>query len=206
MKNVYRIGGLVSSIALGLLLANTAMAHKAGTVNQSYVGDSRHHYITDSSGNCVRTSSWKAEDMTIDCGAEPPVAASVPVPPPAPVYEKTTLSSEALFDHDKSVLKPAGKAALHELDESIKAKGARIVDIDVIGHTDSDGTEEYNQALSVRRAQAVRDYMVEEGIDPNIIDVSGEGEMNPVTSNATREGRAQNRRVEIHVGASVPME
>ena len=205
MKNVYRIGGLASSIAVGLLFANTVLAHEAGIVNESYVGDAKHHYITDSSGNCVRTSSWKVEDMTVDCGAEPPVA-KVAVPPPAPVYEKMTVSAEALFDHDKSVLKPEGKAALHELDEAIKAKGARVVDIDVIGHTDSDGTEEYNQALSERRAQAVRDYMVSEGVDPNIIDVSGEGESNPVASNATKEGRAENRRVDIHVGVAAPME
>jgi OOP family OmpA-OmpF porin len=144
--------------------------------------------------------------MTVDCGLEPPVVASVPAPPPAPVYEKKTMSAEALFDHDKSVLKPAGKAALHELNEDIKAKGARVVDIDVIGHTDSDGTEEYNQALSVRRAQAVKDYMASEGVDGSIIDVSGQGESNPVASNATREGRAENRRVDIHVGVTAPME
>jgi OOP family OmpA-OmpF porin len=206
MKNVYRIGGLVTSLALGLLFANTVFADAGGTVNESYVGDGKHHYIRDSSGNCVRTSQWKVEEMTIDCGAEPPVAASVPVPPPAPVYEKKTLSAEALFDHDKSTLKPAGKAALHELDEDIKSKGARVVDIDIIGHTDSDGTEEYNQALSVRRAQSVKDYMVSEGVDGSIIDVSGQGESNPIASNATREGRAENRRVDIHVGVTAPME
>lgn len=205
MKNVYRIGGLASSIAVGLLFANTVLAHEAGIVNESYVGDSKHHYITDSSGNCVRTSSWKAEDMTIDCGAEPPVA-KVPVPPPAPVYEKMTVSAEALFDHDKSILKPEGKAALQELGDAIKAKGARVVDIDVIGHTDSDGTEEYNQALSERRAQSVSDYLVSEGVDSNIIDVSGQGELNPVASNATKEGRALNRRVDVHVGVAAPME
>ena len=205
MKNVYRIGGLASSIAVGLLFANTVLAHEAGIVNESYVGDSKHHYITDSSGNCVRTSSWKAEDMTIDCGAEPPVA-KVPAPPPAPVYEKMTVSAEALFDHDKSVLKSEGKAALQELGDAIKAKGARVVDIDVIGHTDSDGTEEYNQALSERRAQSVSDYLVSEGVDSNIIDVSGQGESNPVASNATKEGRALNRRVDVHVGVAAPME
>ena len=205
MKNVYRIGGLASSIAVGLLFANTVLAHEAGIVNESYVGDSRHHYITDSSGNCVRTSSWKAEDMTVDCGAEPPVA-KMAVPPPAPVYEKMTVSAEALFDHDKSILKDDGKAALHELGDAIKAKGARVVDIDVIGHTDSDGTEEYNQALSERRAEAVRDYMVSEGVDGSIIDVSGQGESNPIASNATKEGRAENRRVDIHVGVAAPME
>ena len=116
------------------------------------------------------------------------------------------MSAEALFDHDKSILKPEGKAALQELGDEIKAKGARVVDIDVIGHTDSDGTEEYNQALSVRRAESVRDYLVSEGVDGSIIDVSGQGESNPIVSNATREGRAQNRRVDIHVGVTAPME
>jgi OOP family OmpA-OmpF porin len=119
-------------------------------------------------------------------------------------YEKNTLSASALFDHDKSNLKDEGKAALHALDESIKAKGASVVDINVIGHTDSDGTEEYNQTLSIRRADAVRDYMVSEGVDAAIIDVSGEGELNPIASNATKEGRAENRRVDIHVGITQP--
>jgi OOP family OmpA-OmpF porin len=206
MKNVYRIGGLASSIAVGLLFATTVLADAGGTVNESYVGDSKHHYIRDSSGNCVRTSSWKVEDMTIDCGAEPPVAKMAPPPPPAPVYEKNTMAAEALFDHDKSVLKPEGKAALHDIGETIKAKGARVVDIDIIGHTDSDGSEEYNQALSVRRAESVKNYLVSEDVDASIIDVSGEGESNPVASNATKEGRAQNRRVDINVGVATPIE
>jgi OOP family OmpA-OmpF porin len=119
-------------------------------------------------------------------------------------YEKSSMSASALFDHDRSNLKDEGKAALHALDESIKAKGASVVDIDVIGHTDSDGTEEYNMGLSIRRAESVRDYMVSEGVDASIIDVSGEGESNPIVSNATKEGRAENRRVDIHVGVKQP--
>ena len=119
-------------------------------------------------------------------------------------YEKNTLSASALFDHDRSNLKDEGKAALHAMGDSIKARGASVVDIDVIGHTDSDGTEEYNMGLSIRRAESVRDYLVDEGVDAAIIDVSGEGESNPVASNATREGRAENRRVDIHVGISQP--
>lgn len=119
-------------------------------------------------------------------------------------YEKNTMSASALFDHDKSNLKDEGKTALHALDESIKAKGASVVDIDVIGHTDSDGSEEYNMALSIRRAESVRDYMVSEDVDAAIIDVSGEGESNPIVSNATKEGRAENRRVDIHVGITQP--
>ena len=63
------------------------------------------------------------------------------------------------------------------------------------------GSEEYNQALSERRATAVKEYMVSEGIDSNIVDASGEGESNPVADNSTDEGRALNRRVDVHVGA-----
>ncbi len=200
MKKQY-LTTIVSTIAAGMLLTSTAIAHEGGKANNSYVGAAggSNHYITDSSGNWVRTSSWKAADKTVDCGAEPPKA-SVPPPAPAPVYEKMTLSAKALFDHDKSVLKPAGKAELDAVGDKIRNKGASVVDVDIVGHTDSDGTEEYNQALSIRRANSVRDYLVSKGVDASIIDVSGEGETNPVVSNKTREGRAQNRRVEISIG------
>ncbi len=200
MKHEYHIGRLIGSIAAGMLLANVAVAHEAGTVTDGYVGDSQKHYITHSTGDCVRTGSWKKEDQTVDCGLVPVAKAPPPPPPAPPTYEKFTLAAEALFDHDKSVVKQAGKDALHALDNKIKSKGATVVDIDVIGHTDSDGSEEYNQALSIRRANAVKDFMVSEGIDASIIDVSGKGELSPIADNRTREGRALNRRVEIHVG------
>ena len=202
----YRIGGLITSIAAGVLFASSAIAYEGGQANESYVGDSAGQNVMDSSGDCVRTSSWKAEDMTIECGAEPPVVVEevVVVPPPVVMYEKTTLSTAALFDFDSDVLKEEGKVALHELGDSIKAKDAKVVDIDIIGHTDSTGPEDYNQGLSERRAQSVADYLVTEGIDANIIDVSGQGESNPIASNDTREGRAENRRVDVNVGVEQP--
>jgi len=125
-----------------------------------------------------------------------------PVPQEKPIqYEKISLSATTLFDFDKAVLKEQGKVELHKLDEYIKSKGIKVVDINVIGRTDSMGSEEYNQGLSERRAVAVKDYMVSEGIKGSIIDVSGEGESNPVADNSTEEGRALNRRVDVHVGA-----
>ncbi|MCK5480801.1 MAG: OmpA family protein [Gammaproteobacteria bacterium] len=202
MKHDYHIGRLIASLAVGMLFANAAFAHEAGKANDSYVGDSSKHLITHSTGDCVRTGSWKKEDQTVDCGAVPVAKAPPPPPPPPPQpsYESFTLAAEALFDHDKSVLKPAGKAALHTMDEKIKGMGASVFDIDVVGHTDSDGTAEYNQALSIRRATSVKNFMVSEGLDAGIIDVSGKGESSPVADNRTREGRALNRRVEIRVG------
>jgi OOP family OmpA-OmpF porin len=206
MKNDYRITTFAASLVAGLLLANSALAHEAGTANDSYVGDGQRHYITDSSGNCVRTGSWKEEDMTVDCGAEPPKAEVPPPPPPEPVYEKITLSAKALFDFDKSNLKPEGKAALDDVADRIKAKGASVVDIDIVGHTDSIGTEEYNQGLSERRANSVRDYIVSMGVDPSIIDVMGKGESDPVADNSTKEGRAQNRRVDVSIGVKAQVQ
>ncbi len=209
MKTNLRIGGLASTLVAGLLFAGSAIAEEGSTVNQSYVGDSQGKNVMDSSGNCVRTSSWKVEDMTVECGAEVEVVEEVvvvPPPPPPPVvmYEKTTMSTTALFDFDSDVLKEEGKAALHELGDDIKSKSGKVVDIDIIGHTDSTGPAEYNQGLSERRAQAVADYIISEGIDASIIDVSGEGENNPIASNDTREGRAENRRVDVNVGVEQP--
>ena len=210
MKIDYRIGGLITSIAAGVLFASSAIAHEGGMANPSYVGDSSGQNVMDSSGDCVRTSSWKVEDMTVECGAvvveEVVVEEVIVVPPPPPVvtYEKTTMSTTALFDFDSDVLKEEGKVSLHEVGDSIKAKGAKVVDIDIVGHTDSTGPADYNQGLSERRAQAVADYIIAEGIDASIIDVTGDGENNPIATNDTREGRAENRRVDINVGVEQP--
>ena len=120
-------------------------------------------------------------------------------------YEKHTVSATALFDFDKAVLKDEGKEALQGLGDKIKSQGMSVGDIDVVGHTDNIGSAEYNQELSVRRAVAVKEYIVSRGIDADIIDVIGKGKSDPVASNDTDEGRAQNRRVDIHVGTSRPM-
>jgi len=124
-----------------------------------------------------------------------------PAPEKPVQYEKISFSATALFDFDKSVLKPEGKAELRKLGEYIKGKGVQVVDIDVIGHTDSIGTDEYNQNLSEERAAAVKNFLTSEGVNGSIIDASGQGESNPVADNSTDEGRAKNRRVEVHVGA-----
>jgi OOP family OmpA-OmpF porin len=206
----FTLGSLMAVIAAYALAANFAVAHEGGKANEAYVGDMSKHYILDSSGNCVRTSSWSKKTATKECNPElfpeekKAEAPPVPPPPPQPVYEKVTISATALFDFNKAVVKPDGKTAIRELADTIKAKGAQVVDINVIGHTDSVGPEEYNQQLSVRRATAVKDYMVSQGIDAGIIDVSGKGESSPVADNATKEGRALNRRVEIQIGANAP--
>ena len=136
--------------------------------------------------------------------APAPAAAPVapaPAPAPAPVAaQKVTYAADAFFDFDKSVLKPAGKATLDDLAAKIQA--INVETIISTGHTDSIGTDAYNQALSLRRANAVKAYLVSKGIAADRIVVEGKGEKQPVASNATKEGRAKNRRVEIEVVGS----
>ena len=117
-------------------------------------------------------------------------------------YEKHTVSATTLFDFNKAILKEQGKAELQNLGAKIRSQGMSVGDIDVIGHTDNVGSQSYNQELSVRRATAVRDYLVSEGVNASIIDVMGRGMSEPVASNDTDAGRAENRRVEVHVGTA----
>ena len=101
------------------------------------------------------------------------------------------------FDFDKATLKPEAMAILDEA-AALLAKHERVV-VEVAGHTDSMGSEEYNQKLSQRRAKAVQDYLVESGVRASRLTAKGYGESMPVASNDTEEGRAENRRVELIV-------
>jgi OOP family OmpA-OmpF porin len=128
-----------------------------------------------------------------------------PAPPPAPkpeakpkpVAEKVTFAADVLFDFDKSVIKPEGKSKLDDL--ANKVKGINLEVVIAVGHADSIGSDEYNQRLSVRRAESVKAYMVSKGLEPNRVYTEGKGEKQPVASNKTADGRAKNRRTEIEV-------
>ncbi len=113
-----------------------------------------------------------------------------------------TYAADAFFDFDKSVLKPEGKAKLDDLVSKVKAINLEV--IIAVGHTDWIGTDAYNQKLSVRRAEAVKAYLVSKGIEKNRIYTEGKGEKQPVADNRTKEGRAKNRRVEIEVVGTRP--
>ena len=128
-----------------------------------------------------------------------PPAAPAPMAPVAPVAvsEKVSFAAEALFDFDKSVVKPEGKAALDEL--LAKLQGMNTEVMVTVGHTDSVGSDAYNQKLSMRRAEAVKAYIVSKGVDTARVYTEGKGESQPVADNKTAEGRAKNRRVEIEV-------
>ena len=131
--------------------------------------------------------------------APAPEAKPAPAPEgkPKPVAEKITFAADVLFDFDKSIVKPDGKSKLDDL--ANKMKGINLEVVIAIGHADSIGTDAYNQALSVRRAEAVKAYFVSKGIEGNRVYTEGKGEKQPVADNKTAEGRAKNRRSEIEV-------
>jgi OOP family OmpA-OmpF porin len=159
---------------------------------------------------CWRDAEWTPATAAVGCDgalvkvaevAPAPAAAPMPAPAPAarpvPAAGKVTYAADAFFDFDKSVLKPAGKAALDDLVGKVKNINLEV--IIAVGHTDSVGTAKYNQKLSVRRAEAVKAYLVSRGIEKNRVYTEGKGESQPVASNKTAAGRAKNRRVEIEV-------
>ncbi|HEV7816550.1 MAG TPA: OmpA family protein [Janthinobacterium sp.] len=141
-------------------------------------------------------------ERAVEPAPAPPMVETPPAPPPpasAPVAvsEKVSFAAEALFDFDSSTLKPEGKGALDDL--LLKLQGMNTEVMITVGHADSVGTEAYNQKLSLRRADAVKAYLVEKGVDGARVYTEGKGEAQPVADNGTPEGRARNRRVTVEV-------
>lgn len=102
-----------------------------------------------------------------------------------------------LFDFDKAVLKPEGQRQLAAVVQELKENPT--LNAEIVGHTDSVGTDAYNDGLSKRRAEAVRNYLVAQGIAASRLSVAWKGEREPIAPNTTAEGRAQNRRVEVTI-------
>jgi outer membrane protein OmpA-like peptidoglycan-associated protein len=163
-----------------------------------YVDDSGGQVVTDTQGECVKTTRWSKDTPC----REAPVAKMERLPA-AP--EKITIAGKTLFDFDKASLRPEGKRELAGAIEQVKRKleGYKVEErqITVTGHTDSVGSDQYNLRLSDARARTVRDFMVQSGIDPRIIQARGAGEAQPVAGNETADGRQQNRRVDIEYRA-----
>ncbi len=124
----------------------------------------------------------------------PPPPPPVPAPAPAALKPIVTLHGPQ-FDFDKATLKPAGKVLVDQAAKVMKDQPSLHVSVE--GHTDSIGSEAYNQKLSERRAAAVRDYLASQGIDAARIKTRGFGKSKPVASNDTEAGRAENRRVDV---------
>lgn len=139
---------------------------------------------------CWRDSSWTPATAAKGCDGYLTAKTTV-------TTTKITLQADTLFDFDKSAIKPEGRAALDNLAGRIK--GVKVEVVVAVGNTDSVGTDAYNLALGQRRAQAVKTYLVSKGVPADRIYTESKGKSNPVASNATAEGRAQNRRVDVEV-------
>lgn len=126
-----------------------------------------------------------------------PEAVTEPVQLAATAPTHVTFLADVLFDFDRSVLKPAGKTQLDNLIDQIRGLDVEVVI--VIGHADWIGTDAYNQKLSERRANAVKSYLVSQGVAAGKVRAEGRGESEPVVSNETAAGRARNRRVEVTI-------
>ena len=161
-------------IALGLLVASPLMARRLTT--------------TQMRENTIRINALEIEEP-----APQPVPEPVPEPP---VNEEFTLDSGRLnFDFDKSVVKPQYFELLRNVKDYVEQNNLKIL---IIGHTDSKGTDAYNMALGMRRAKAVRDKLLEFGLNPaRIVGVESRGESQPIAPNDTDEGRFQNRRIQF---------
>jgi OmpA-OmpF porin, OOP family len=114
-----------------------------------------------------------------------------------PQDEVIVLSDKVLFDFDSATLTPAANDVLAEI--SNRLTDGAVISVLVKGHTDSVGSDAYNDKLSQRRAESVAAFLVRQGVAAGKIKAEGLGERQPVADNATDSGRAQNRRVEIVV-------
>ena len=189
-----------------LALASSAFANVTPNLT-----DSQGAPVKDAQGACVVTSGI----VHPDCAGAKPAAPAKPAPAPAParpaepakpsaptakpapasVKQAVVIQADALFDFDKSVLRPDGRKSID--DALAKLKGVDVEMVIATGHTDSVGSDAYNQKLSERRAAAVKDYLVSKGIPAAKITTIGKGESQPVATNKTAEGRQKNRRVDI---------
>ena len=191
MQRKLNIIGLGMATSIALLASNATLAQQD---TLGYVVDPFNNAVVDPFGDCVRTPFRTLETPPAACEQVAVVA------PPETVVQTLTLEADTFFDFDKSVVKPEGQQVLNRLAQDIQAADSVSV-VSVVGHTDAIGTESYNQGLSERRAAAVADYLIQQGVNPNLIRTRGMGEAQPVATNATPEGRAQNRRVDVIVEA-----
>ena len=118
---------------------------------------------------------------------------------PAAASESVRLSGDALFDSGSAELKATALVGLQHIVERASLQGGQVKAVRVVGHTDSTGSAELNRSLSQARANAVRDFLISAGVAPAVIVASGVAADQPVASNATDSGRAQNRRVELQI-------
>ena len=202
MKNLNKLALFVASAAIAMSAGCATSGPATGSIDNWKNGNDSTVWRSGDGTLCWQDNYWtSATAAGVECGAPAGTTVTPALPTqaaPTPGFDKVSYSADAFFDFDKATLKPAGKQALDELIR--RMGGMKSVEVAVAtGHTDSTGPAAYNEKLSLRRAEAVKAYLVERGVPSNLIYVEGKGETMPIADNKTRDGRAQNRRVEIEV-------
>lgn len=196
LENKLNLSWAKSALVIGVACVSmNVSAHNPPTWSDS-AGD----VVNDGAGDCLHTVHWSQGGT---CGEEPVVAvkktapAPEPAPAPAPKIVPFSLSSSAAFALSGSNLSSEGEAEVKRFAD--KLEGHDVKSITVEGYTDNTGPASFNQALSEKRANAVKDEMIKNGIDASLITAIGHGINDPIADNSTREGRAANRRVKVTV-------
>ena len=179
-----------------LAVSLTALAGTAAAAVPGYATTAGNHPVVSSDGKCVRTGSWTPDLAASPCDAvaqaatpapaamaQAPAPAPAPAPiaeaAPAPVIERVDLSTDVLFAFDSAQLRESGKQKLDDVVQS--ARGADVDRVRIVGHADRIGSEKYNKDLSQKRAEAVKDYLAQNGTGSDRVDAQGVGESNPLT-------------------------
>ena len=205
MKYIAVFSGFFVFGAVGLVSAALADDMVSGYVTGGAGGT----VVKNSSGECWRSQYDKTTEKLPECGYEEPapvveaqvevVAAPTAASITGKVMHKITIGAAMLFGFDSAELSDDAKAIIDERIQTLRGSAKLTSKMRIEGHTDSSGPEAYNVGLSKRRAQAVADYIVSQSynVKASDIEVVGMGESDPVASNATAQGRADNRRVAI---------
>ncbi|CAG0952251.1 Outer membrane protein A [Burkholderiales bacterium] len=218
------LAGVLSGFVAASLCTGLAVA-QADPKNSGYVldnaGKPNPNVVRSGTNLCWRTGFWTPAMAIAECDPdlvkkpEPPKVAEPPKPaePAKPQVKKITLSSKALFDFDKAVLKPEGKKAL---DTEVVARLKEVQKLELVlvtGHTDRLGSQAYNQKLSEKRANAVKDHLAAAGVPKDKIETLGMGKTQPVPGVKCDQTKRKeliaclqpHRRVEVEVkGEAVP--
>lgn len=217
-------------VMASLTFAGVASAHEVA--KEGYLIDTRGNVVKNNYNECWKTGYWTPAMAIAECDpdlvkkeeptpkmAEAKAPAVVPATgPDKAAFVAITLQAETLFDFDKSVIRADGKKIL---DDEVVAKMKQYPQVEVVlvtGHADRIGTDAYNQKLSQRRADAVKAYLVGQGVEDKRIETAAKGEAEPVVSCDDVKGKVSgknkklveclqpNRRVMVEVRVQKPVE
>jgi outer membrane protein OmpA-like peptidoglycan-associated protein len=191
---------LIAFATLGVIASGSVYAGSRGGV-PGYMTDSEGNILVNSEGDCVHTGSWIPEMATIvGCdGVTVDKSVELIVGQPSGLLTNVTIPAASMFAFNSADLTDEGKAAIDSYRDQLRLELSKAYAVVILGFTDNSGDPDYNVDLSERRANAVRDYLISTGVNPDLLRTVGLGDMYPIASNDTAEGRAMNRRVQVEV-------